>query len=122
MGDLSKNFSRKEFACQGRHCCGYSAPVHPDLIAGLQQLRDIAGPLKINSGFRCRRHNADIGGADESYHCLGMAADIAIPRGMTADGLAKLVESVEIFRNGGIGIYSSWLHVDCRGHKVRWQG
>ena len=78
MGDLSKNFNRSEFACKGENCCGHSAPVHPDLIEALQALRDRIGkPLSITSGFRCNRHNKAVGGAEQSFHTLGMAADVA---------------------------------------------
>ncbi len=123
MGDLSKNFNRQEFACQGKNCCGGAAPVHPDLAAGLQELRDKAGaPLGISSGFRCRSHNKKIGGAENSLHTLGMAVDITCPDNLTALQMAEIAESIEVFREGGIGIYKSWLHVDVRKtSKARWQ-
>nr|MCR4818395.1 hypothetical protein [Fretibacterium sp.] len=35
------------------------------------------GPVRINSGFRCPAHNAEAGGAKQSRHLLGCAADIA---------------------------------------------
>lgn len=44
----------------------------------LQPLRDIWGrPLKINSGYRCPRLNALVGGVPTSQHTKGEAADIA---------------------------------------------
>lgn len=33
-------------------------------------------PIIINSGYRCQRHNADIGGVVNSYHMIGAALDI----------------------------------------------
>jgi uncharacterized protein YcbK (DUF882 family) len=115
MGDLSKDFSRSEFVCKGTDCCDGSAPVHPALVTGLQELRDkVGGPLAISSGFRCRRHNAAIGGAQDSQHTLGMAADVRVPEGWTAERLAALAETVAVFRDGGIGIYPTWVHVDVR--------
>ena len=33
-------------------------------------------PIRINSGFRCVRHNEEVGGAKSSRHLLGCAADI----------------------------------------------
>ena len=48
MGDISKNFSRSEFACTGTNYCGHSGPVHPELISVLQALRyQLNLPLKI---------------------------------------------------------------------------
>lgn len=33
-------------------------------------------PIVINSGYRCQRHNADVGGVVNSYHMIGAALDI----------------------------------------------
>ena len=123
MGDLSRNFNRSEFVCRGQNCCGATAPVHPALIDGLQALRDrVNAPLVISSGFRCRRHNAAISGSPDSQHTLGMAADVFVPHGWTAERLARLAEDIEVFRKGGIGIYSNWIHVDVRTTgKARWK-
>ena len=123
MGDLSKNLSRSEFACKGTNCCGHSAPVHPELISALQALRDQLNlPLNITSGFRCNRHNESVGGAARSFHTLGMAADVACPDGMTAEDLAQAAETIPAFQQGGIGIYSSWVHLDVRTTgKARWR-
>lgn len=123
MGDLSKNFSRSEFACKGTNCCGHSAPVHPELISALQDLRDQLNlPLSITSGFRCNRHNESVGGAVQSFHTLGMAADVSCPDGMTAEDLAQAAETIPAFQQGGIGIYPSWVHLDVRTTgKARWR-
>ena len=123
MGDMSKNFSRSEFACKGTNCCGHSAPVHPELISALQDLRDHLNlPLSITSGFRCNRHNEFVGGAAQSFHTLGMAADVACPDGLTAEDLAQAAETIPAFQQGGIGIYSSWVHLDVRTTgKARWR-
>jgi uncharacterized protein YcbK (DUF882 family) len=123
MGDLSKNFSRSEFACKGTNCCGHSAPVHPELISALQDLRDQLNlPLSITSGFRCNRHNESVGGAAQSFHTLGMAADVSCPDGMTAEDLAQAAEAIPAFQQGGIGIYPSWVHLDVRTTgKARWR-
>jgi uncharacterized protein YcbK (DUF882 family) len=123
MGDLSRNFNRSEFACKGEDCCNHSAPVHPDLIEALQALRDRIGkPLSITSGFRCNRHNTAIGGEDQSFHTLGMAADVACPDGISPGQLAALAEGIDLFREGGIGIYPSWVHLDVRKNgKARWR-
>jgi uncharacterized protein YcbK (DUF882 family) len=123
MGDISKNFNRIEFACKGKNCCDHSAAVHPDLIDALQALRDLIGkPLSITSGFRCNRHNKNVGGAEHSFHTLGMAADVSCPGGPTPNELAELAESIPLFRNGGIGVYPSWVHLDVRkSGQARWK-
>jgi uncharacterized protein YcbK (DUF882 family) len=49
----------------------------------LDPLRESYGkPIRISSGYRCKRVNAAVGGASTSQHLLGQAADI-----QAADGL-----------------------------------
>jgi len=75
MGDLSRNFSRSEFACR---CCG-KADIDPRLVDALQELRDLANaPIRVSSGYRCSEHNRAVGGAKQSRHLRGHAADIVI--------------------------------------------
>jgi len=118
MGDLSKNFSRHEFACR---CCD-RAEINQRLVDALQELRDLAGlPVRVTSGYRCSEHNRAIGGATRSQHLLGTAADISV-RGMTPTEMYLLAEDVEAFRNGGIGVYpdKGFIHVDVRDGRARW--
>jgi uncharacterized protein YcbK (DUF882 family) len=120
MGDLSKNFDRAEFACHGDNCCGKSAPVCDELIDAIQQLRDIAGPLIVDCGFRCNVHNAVISHAANSQHPLGTAADVRSET-KKPDELADLAETIGSFNRGGIGVYSNFIHVDVRrSGRARW--
>jgi len=113
MGDLSKNFSRSEFACNGKNCCKNSAPVHPDLITALQALRDLIGfPLRIGSGFRCNKHNQAIGGASKSFHTLGMAADISCPSGFSPESIAEKAGQIELFHKTSLRNISS-VSINC---------
>jgi hypothetical protein len=75
---LSKNFKRSEFKCpcKGKYCNGY--PVEPDknLVNILQSYRDYVGkPVTIHA-LRCKKQNSIVGGASNSYHIKGLAADI----------------------------------------------
>ena len=36
--------------------------------------------------------------------------------------LAKSAIEIKEFRDGGIGIYTNFVHVDVRGRKARWRG
>lgn len=47
------------------------------LAAGLEQVRVLLGsrPIRINSGYRCPALNKAVGGAANSAHMLGYAAD-----------------------------------------------
>ena len=118
MGDVSKNFSRREFACK---CgCGFDA-VDVDLLVGLQKLRDLAGAgIKINSACRCEAHNKKVGGASKSRHKFAKAADIVIS-GLKPAEMAALAEKIPEFQKGAIIIYNTqgFIHVDVRGVKYR---
>jgi uncharacterized protein YcbK (DUF882 family) len=84
--------------------------VHPALIVLLQRIRnEIGKPLRINSGYRSPLHNQNIGGASQSTHIFGMAADIR------TDNLNDLPEIEHIAKKlgaGGIKRYNTFVHVD----------
>jgi hypothetical protein len=48
----------------------------------LETVRDALGqaPVVVSSGYRSVALNTQIGGARDSQHCLGQAADILVPR------------------------------------------
>lgn len=120
MGKLSEHFSEDEFRCR---CCGKlpERGMNPELIERLELLRALVGrPLVPNSGYRCSRHNAEVGGAANSQHMKGTAADI-LAAGIGVEELARAAEKVG-FR--GIGRYKrkGFVHVDVRSRKARWEG
>lgn len=119
MGDLSKDFNKSEFMCK----CGCNKfNLSPVLIDALQQLRDYIGqPIIINSACRCEKHNVAVGGVKNSLHLRGKAADIRV-KGIEPRELARLAAEISDFRNGGIGTYDNFVHVDVRGKKARWRG
>lgn len=51
------------------------------LMYKLEALRKKLGdkPITVNSGFRSIQHNKDIGGASDSMHMYGTAADLDVP-------------------------------------------
>lgn len=120
LGDLTKNFSRSEFKCKCGKCDANYVDIR--LVKGVQEMRDNIGkPIIINCATRCPEHNKEVGGVRDSQHIKGRAADIRVV-GMSPAQLAKEAEKVEVFRNGGIGTYNTFVHVDVRGHKARWNG
>jgi hypothetical protein len=117
VGDLSAHFSKAELAC---HCCG-ELKIEDGLIAGLEELRTLAGSeIVVHDGYRCSAHNQRVGGVPHSEHTLGMAADIAI-LGLSLQQMYELALQVPAFCNGGIGAYDGdFLHLDIRLHPARW--
>jgi uncharacterized protein YcbK (DUF882 family) len=93
------------------------------LAKNLQVLRDEVGkPIKITSGYRSPEHNAKVGGVKSSKHITGEAADFKIA-GMTPKQVAAVIEKLIAagkMEEGGIGIYSTWVHYDHRNVKARW--
>lgn len=121
MGDLTKNFSRWEFACRcGRKKCD-APPLNMRLVCALQALRDTVGhPLTVSSGVRCKVHNMKQKNASRySKHLLGIAADIKCEE-LTPVELKRFAEAIPAFAQGGIGIYDWGIHVDVRGRRARW--
>ena len=120
---LSENFNVSEFACKGSGCCS-TVQIDEKLVEYVQKIRSHFGvPVTINSGYRCPTHNKRIGGATNSYHARGMAADIAV-RGVAPKEVAKYAESIGIL---GIGLYETdsdgyFVHVDTRTSKSFWYG
>ena len=88
----------------------------------LEPIRKLVGrPIRINSGYRSEQVNARIGGAKNSQHTMGDAADIEVSL-LETGGLARLIEQSTInfdqlilecykpgYRNSG------WVHVSSLG-------
>lgn len=114
---VAEFFRLDEFQCP---CCK-RVMLHPLLLTKLELLRErIAKPVIITSGFRCPTYNQEVGGVKNSYHLLGMAADIHVP-GVSLAGVLTLAEEIGF---KGIGFYPArnFLHLDIRPtRQTRWQ-
>lgn len=82
----------------------------------LQPLRDKFGPIRITSGYRCPELNGAVGGASNSQHMRGEAADIHLPsveKGLEYLAFLKTLPVVDELiweRNGN----THWIHVSAR--------
>lgn len=117
---LSKNFHLREFDCHCNRTDCIVTYVSTELVQALELLRVEAGPITINDAYRCLFHNVIVGGKEHSQHLLGKAADIKSAFGPVVT--AALAEEVPAFRDGGIGRYRTFTHVDVRATRARWQG
>lgn len=118
MGDLTRNFSAREFRC---HHCGREG-IDLRLVSALQELRDHVGkPITVTSGYRCPEHPLSKS-RPASQHVLGLAADIRIHGMEDALEMFEAAETVPAFLGGGIGLYpwENFVHVDVRGYRARW--
>lgn len=113
---MSKNFKVKEFACNDGSDTIY---IDNQLVWYLQKIRDNYGKaVIINSAYRTSSYNKKVGGATNSYHIKGMAADIRI-NGVSPKTLAAYAKSIGI---KGVGTYKNFVHVDTRTYKSYWNG
>lgn len=120
-----KYFKREEFRCKcgGKYCDGF--PVEPDkeLVELLEKIRNHFGAaVTVTSGVRCKTHNSSpaVGGATNSQHLYGTAADIKV-KGVAPEKVAAYAETL-LPQTGGIGRYETFTHVDVRSNKSRWNG
>jgi uncharacterized protein YcbK (DUF882 family) len=115
---LSANFFEDEFFSPDTK----TAKMEPEFIYKLQKLRNVVDVnFVISSGYRTEAYNAILGGASESYHCKGIAADID-HQGWNGEIKFKFVSAASAL-GFSIGIYDKHFHVDTRlGPKILWIG
>lgn len=126
---LSKNFTLEEFiysetAKKNKIINAYSAEIVRNLGAlvqnVLQPLRDRLNKIVIiTSGYRCPELNKKVGGASNSQHKYGQAADIQV-QGYTPEQVYRYIKAsglkydqliLEVTRS------SSWVHISyCTKH------
>lgn len=77
----------------------------------LEPLRDIVkSPLNITSGYRCKRLNKLIGGANTSQHTQGKAADLKV-HGFGIETLFEIIINSNIKYDQVIQEFDSWIHI-----------
>lgn len=99
------------------HRTGDVYGIDTKLIHLLHDLRvelDVDQPFHLISGYRSSKTNAQLcekssGVAKQSQHCLGKAADIALPGVRTLLDMGRAARSL---KRGGVGVYSQFIHVD----------
>ena len=94
------------------------------LAEQLQVLRDeINKPININIAYRPLWWEKLKGRSGTSQHISGKAADIVV-KGLTTvelhNVITDLIKEKKII-NGGLGLYSSFIHYDIRPYPVRWK-
>ena len=102
-----RHFKYEEFTCK----CGCEVnAISKPLVLMLDDARELAKiPFKINSGFRCVKHNKKVGGVKDSSHVKGLAVDIACD-----DEKQRFIMVSALLKIGfkRILIYDTFIHVD----------
>ena len=84
------------------------------LAAILEEVRDVLGgaPILVSSGYRSPVLNKAVGGAPDSYHKLGLAADFTAPKFGTVLQTARAVARSKIAYHKVIFEFGRWVHID----------
>jgi len=83
----------------------------------LQRAREMAGvAFRINSGWRCEVHNAKVGGAPESSHLAGHAADIAA---VSSSQRFAIINGLVKAGFNRIGVSRTFIHADNSQSKAQ---
>lgn len=113
---ITEHFRVYEFACTDG-----SDPVFISqaLVDILENIRVHFGrTVKVTSGYRTVSYNASIkNSSKKSQHCNGLAADIQV-EGHTPLEVYNYACSL-LGDHGGVGIYNTFVHVDVRAVKSR---
>lgn len=96
----------------------------PDVLKRLQDLcdavlqpaRNALGPIHISSGYRCHVLNSAVGGAENSQHALGEAADITSDNFSNHYLAAWILENTEFDQ---LILEPGWVHVSFRAGRNR---
>ncbi len=115
---LSKNFSLAELVgSQVATRKGIDNTPTPAIVANLTRLAAlleqvralVGGPITISSGYRSPALNKAVGGAANSAHVLGLAADISTTK-LTSKALAMLIRQSDIAFDQLI-YEGNWVHI-----------
>jgi hypothetical protein len=79
------------------------------LAATLEQVRLLVGPLTVSSGYRSPLLNKAVGGAPDSAHMIGLAADLTA-KGWSPQQLATVIRDSDIAFDQLI-YEGTWVHL-----------
>jgi len=105
--------TREDFKCP---CCGEN-DINDDLVQRIKNIESECGvKLHINSGFRCEKHNKEVGGSPTSSHLVGLAADIGCTSNKIRFSITKNAIAEGITR---IELKPVWVHLDIDTTKTQ---
>lgn len=115
---VAEHFRVREFACGDGSDAVFIAPL---LVEVLETIRIyFNAPVTVSSGYRTEARNKAVGGSAYSQHKYGLAADICVS-GVAPEKVASYAETL-LEDSGGIGLYPTFVHIDVRTEKARWNG
>jgi len=123
---LSKNFTLQELTSTSIHLPNVPTKVEIARLQALvthilQPLRDLYGhQICVNSGFRSAAVNSAIGGAPNSQHCTGEAADLdAADNAAIFQLIRQHLPYDQLIWESGDDHQPAWVHVSFRAEHNR---
>lgn len=112
---ITNNFKVSEFKSDSKIVL-----IHHTLPIALQMIREKIGKaINITNAYRTEAHNKRVGGASNSFHLYGMAADIWA-RDISPVELAKVIDTMFPTTYGVIAYpKKGFVHFDVRAKKYR---
>lgn len=110
-----KYFKMKEFECRDGCVMPASARENIEALVDnvLDPLREAYGkPIGVNSGYRCAKHNREVGGVPASQHMLGEAADISAGSMQANERLVRIIKEQGAFDQ--MIVYGTFVHVSYK--------
>lgn len=116
--NVSEHFKLREFKCEDN---SRVVVLNAELISVLEKARRYFGgkAVNVNSGYRTVAYNSTLkNSSPKSQHTHGNAADIVVSD----------VEPIDVYNyfnetyhdTYGVGIYNTFVHIDVRPTKSRW--
>ena len=110
-----KYFTEKELGIEGANAI-VKKNMNTLVSKVLDPLREKAGAIRINSGYRSPEHNKRVGGSPTSQHCKGEAADIFPLEKDIDDVFALIIREFKydqvILEKNSRG--SRWIHISYK--------
>jgi hypothetical protein len=92
--------------------------LKPEILMILFRIAKRMGTsFTVNSGYRSPTYNASIGGAKNSMHKTGCAIDVSMS-GRNDEFRNRFIEFASQEGVGGIGTYSSFIHIDTGARRT----
>lgn len=116
----SQVINQNEFEGKELKGAGYKK-IDPVVLGKLLRICEQTGQsYVINSGYRSPEKNKSVGGAKMSQHMTGKAIDVQVKG--SYEERAEFVVAASRAGFTGVGVYSSFIHLDIRDSRVSWVG
>lgn len=114
---ITAHLKVREFACHDGSRVVFISQTLADILENIRV--HFGQPIHINSGYRTVSYNAKLkDSSPNSQHMYGLAADVWLDN-VTPKALYDYACQL-LGNHGGVGIYNTFVHIDVRSNKSRW--